>query len=175
VRPQGLVPDVQLVLDVIVNAPGDADASGIRQTLQLGRDVDAIAVKISIFLDHIPQVDPDPEGHPGRFHQFLVPCLNFLLDLHGALNSIHDASELGEKAVPVSHHDAAPVLLDEAAHALEMGLQCGEGPPLVRLHETAVPHGIGTQDGGELPFLLVSGQRDSPRMRKKYNRKWSGN
>jgi hypothetical protein len=44
------------------------------------------------------------------------------------------------------------VLLDERAYELEMGFQDGEGPRLILFHEAAVPHGIGAQDGGELPF-----------------------
>ena len=93
-------------------------------------------------------------------------ALHFLLDLHGALNGIHHALELGEKVIPVDRHDTAPVFLDVRAHNLEMGLEGVEGPRLVLPHEAAVPCGIGAQDGGELPFVFFSGQRDSPRMRK---------
>jgi hypothetical protein len=153
-----------------MNTPGNADASRVGQTLQPGRDVDAIAIDIPIFLYHIPQVDPDPEGHPGSFRQFLIPCLDFLLDLHGALNGIHHACELGKKAVAVDRHDTAPVALNLGTHDLEMGLQGGEGPRLILFHEAAVPCGVGTQDGGKLPLVFFSGQRDSPRVRKKNKR-----
>jgi hypothetical protein len=78
------------------------------------------------------------------------------------LNGIHHALELGEKAVPVDHHDTSPVVLDPGTNNLEMGLQGVEGPRLIQLHEAAILCGIGAQDGGKLPFLFFSGQRDSP-------------
>jgi hypothetical protein len=63
----------------------------------------------------------------------------------------------------VNRHDAAPKPVDERVHDLEMGLQGGQGPPLVPTHETAVPCGVGAEDRGKLPISLFSGQGDSPR------------
>jgi len=101
----GLIPDAQLGLYLIVNAPGNADAPRIRQGLQAARDVDPVAERYSHLPRSHPEVDPDPEEHPGLFRQFPVPFFDFLLDFHGALHGIHDACELGEKAVPVGRND----------------------------------------------------------------------
>jgi hypothetical protein len=37
-----------------------------------------------------------------------------------------------------------------------------ENPGLILPHEAAELHGAGAQNGGELPFVFFSGQRDSP-------------
>ena len=108
VRPQGLIPDAHLVLHMIVDAPGDADASRVGQPLQPGRDVDTVPVDVPPFLDHIPEIDPDPEGHPGPFRLLFVPPLQLVLYFHGALHRVDHAVEPGEKSVAVNRHDAAP-------------------------------------------------------------------
>ena len=139
---------------MIVDAPGDADASRVGQPLQPGRDVDPVPVDGSPILDHIPKVDPDPEGHPGPFRLLFVPPLQFGLYFHSALHRVHHAVELGEKAVAVNRRNTPLVLLDEGGDELEMGFQGGEGPGLVLPHEAAVPFGTRAQDGGEFPLHI---------------------
>ena len=157
-----------------MGAPGNADPSRIRQTVQQGGDVDAIAVDLPFLFNDIPKVDPDPEGHPAFFRQLFVPAFQLLLDLHRALQGVHHARELSEKVTPTGIHDAALVFLDQQAHRLAVPLEGLESPGLILPHETAVLNSAGAQDSGELPFGFFRVQRDSPRMRKTHNRKESG-
>jgi hypothetical protein len=54
------------------------------------------------------------------------------------------------------------VFLYESALHLAVSLQGVKGPRFILLHSSAVPFGPRAQDRGELPFLLFSGQRESP-------------
>ena len=137
-RPKGLIPDTHLVLYMIVDAPGDADASRVGQPLHPGRDVDPVPVDVSPILDHIPEIDPDypscgilpedprflPSGRSG-FPQRTAPrpprCRN-----------------RREECRRESPYPAA-VLFGEGTDDLEMGFQRGEGPGFVLPHEAAVP------------------------------------
>jgi hypothetical protein len=74
----------------------------------------------------------------------------------------------------MGRHDTTSVLSDLGGYDLEMGLQGGESPCLILPHEAAIPGGVGAQDRGKLPFLLVSRQWDFPRMGKTNKRTSSG-
>src|SRR5512141_1511329 len=161
---------------MIVDAPGDADASRVGQPLQPDCNVDPVPVDVPPFLDHIPEIDPDPEGHPGPFRGLFVPPLQFVLYFHGALYRVHHAVEPGEKSVAVNRHYAAAVLLGEGAEELEIGFQRGEGPRFVLPHEAAVPFGARAQDRREFPLALFRFHRHripASGRKEKRNRRWS--
>ena len=58
-----------------MGAPGNADASRIRQAFQHFGDVYAIAVDLPFLFNDIAEVDPDPERHPVLFRKRFVPPL----------------------------------------------------------------------------------------------------
>jgi hypothetical protein len=63
------------VLDLLVGAPRDADASPLCQALHTGGYIDPIPVDPLSFLDHIPKVDPDAKLHLAVFRQNSIPGL----------------------------------------------------------------------------------------------------
>jgi hypothetical protein len=54
--------DVELVLDVVEDGSGNANATRIGQLLQPSRDIDAVAVNIIAIDDDVADIDPDPVG-----------------------------------------------------------------------------------------------------------------
>ena len=54
----------ELVANVIPHRAGDADPAGLGQSFQPCGDVDAIAVNIAAFGDHIAEIDTYAEGDP---------------------------------------------------------------------------------------------------------------
>jgi hypothetical protein len=54
----------ELVLDLIVDCMGDADAAGVGETLEAGGDVDAVAVDLLAIHHHVAEVDADAKFHP---------------------------------------------------------------------------------------------------------------
>ena len=54
----------QLVADLVAHHPRDAEAAGIRQGFQAGRDIDAVAEDVVAVDDDVAEVDPDPEPDP---------------------------------------------------------------------------------------------------------------
>jgi len=59
-----LIPQGQLVLDLLVGTLRDADPSSLSLALQPGSDVHPISVNLLPFLDHIPKINPDAKIHP---------------------------------------------------------------------------------------------------------------
>src|SRR3546814_15017562 len=57
-----LEPIGQATADLVAGCPGQADAAGLGQALQAGRDVDAVAVDIVVLVDDVAEVDADAEA-----------------------------------------------------------------------------------------------------------------
>lgn len=62
----------QFVAYLVVNAPGNADSSGLRSRLQTRGDVDTIPQKVLILEHDITQVDADAESHLAGGRQLFV-------------------------------------------------------------------------------------------------------
>ncbi len=77
----------------------DRDAAGFGQGLQPRRDVDAVAVEIAAFDDHIADIDADPEYHGLVGGPGLVRLGHLLLQGDGAEHGIDRAAELHQHAV----------------------------------------------------------------------------
>ena len=56
-------PDRELLLDVIVDSARDHHPTGLGQSFQSGRDVDAVAIKVTAFGDHVTEIDAYAEDH----------------------------------------------------------------------------------------------------------------
>src|SRR5216684_3536969 len=59
-----LVVQCELVLDLVMDGARDADAAGLRETLEARGDVDAVAVDLLAIDHHVPEVDADTKLHP---------------------------------------------------------------------------------------------------------------
>jgi hypothetical protein len=93
--------DVELVPDLAVGVPRDADSAGLSQRLQSRRHVDPVAVEIVVLDDHVADVDADPEGDPPIFGDRLVTFRHLALDVDGESYRVDHAGELHQR--PVAH------------------------------------------------------------------------
>ena len=84
------------------------DAARLADRLKAGGDIDAVAHEVAVaFLDHVAEMDADPELDPPVGRQAGVAPAHAVLHLDRASHRIHDAAELGENAVPGALDDPA--------------------------------------------------------------------
>ena len=147
-----LVAERELVPNLFVNGPRDADAAGVGETFQPRRDIDSVAVDLVAFDHHIAEVDADAEVHPPRRRQPGVLNLERALNIHRAIDRIDHAGELGKYAIAGRIYEAPVALLDEAIDDLAVSGQGDKGRLLISPHEAAVAEDVGTEDSGEFAF-----------------------
>ena len=94
---------------LFVNAARDADAARFGQGFQPGRDVHAVAENVAPFLQHIPQIHPDPKSHAAVFRLLRAASGQRMLDFHRAIYRVHHRSELRQHGVAMRVDDAPPV------------------------------------------------------------------
>ena len=124
-----LVAERELVPNLFVNGPRDADAAGVGETFQPRRDIDSVAVDLVAFDHHIAEVDADAEVHPARRRQPGVLNLERALNIHRAIDRIDHAGELGKYAIAGRIYEAPVALLDETIDDLAMSGQGEQGSP----------------------------------------------
>ncbi len=107
-----LVGQTELVADLFMHLPGDTDATRVGEAFEAGGHVDAIAVDLLAIDHHVAEVDPDTKVHPA-IGQRSVLGLERALNLHGALDCVHDAGELGVDTVTGGIDEAPMMPLDE--------------------------------------------------------------
>ena len=134
---------------LVEHLPGDADATRLRDTLEPGRDVDAVTVDPGLVVDDVAQVDADAEEHAARLGYPLVAGRHDGLDLDRALGRVDHAGELGQDAVARGVDDAAAVAADQRQDHRLVPLEVADRRGLVLPHEPAVAGDVGREDGGE--------------------------
>ena len=141
---------IELVADQAVDLAGDADAARLRQALEPGRHVDAVAVDIVRLDDDVAEVDPHAEQHAAFLRLIGVQLGHRRLDRHRALDRVDHAGELDQRAVAGLFHDSAVPLGDPRIDDLSQQLhQARMGRGLVHSHEAAVANNVRSQDRGE--------------------------
>jgi hypothetical protein len=117
------------------------------------RHVHAVAIDIVTLDDDVAQIDPDAKIDPPVGGYVLVSAGHALQNRHGALHRADDTGELHQGAVTHELHDAPFVRGNFRIDQLgAMRLERHQGSRLVSLHEPAVAHHVGGQDGGETAF-----------------------
>src|SRR5713101_2701011 len=110
-RPHIFVAQRQLGLDLLVDAPGDANPSAPGQAIQPGRDVDTVAVNAFSVDDDIPKIDAHAKLHPSLDREGRVPDAELSLEGHCTLHGIYDAGKLRQQVIPWRIDDTTSVLL----------------------------------------------------------------
>ena len=140
----------QLALDLVIGGARDQDAAGLRQALQAGGDVDAVAEEIAVLEDHVAQIDADAEADALVLRRVRLPLGHALLDQHGALHGVDHAAELAQRAIAHELDDAAVVLGDQRLdEALAVVLETLDRSGLVALHQARIADHIGRENGSE--------------------------
>ena len=98
--------EVEPGADLAVDVVGDADAAGLGQAFEPGRDVDPVAVDVVALDDHVAPIESDAKGHAAVLVLVPVPCRHPFLHRDRALDRIKDAGEVGQLAVAGGLDDA---------------------------------------------------------------------
>jgi hypothetical protein len=83
-------------VDLPVHGAGYEHAARVRERLQPGRDVDAVAVHPPVVVDDVAEVDADAKAHAPMLGHGLIACAHHGLDLARAFGGTDDAG-LGEE------------------------------------------------------------------------------
>ena len=147
--------EVEPRLDLAIGVLGQADGAGRRDALQTRGDVDAVAHQVAVaFLDHVAQMDADPELDAAVLRHAGIALDHAVLHLDGAAHGVHHAAELDQRSIPCAL-DHAPVVHGDG-RIDQVAAQCPQpcqGTIFVRAGEPAVPDHVGGQDGGQLAIL----------------------
>jgi hypothetical protein len=144
---------VEPVADVVAHRLGHRHAAGLGNTFEPGRDIHAIAEQVVIVDNDVAKVDPDPEFDLPVVGDAIVPGAHVPLDFGGTFDRVHDAWELDQHPVAGQLHDAALMPGDcRIDQFVSMTFEAGERADLVRAHQAAVAHHIGSHDRGKAAF-----------------------
>jgi hypothetical protein len=102
----------QPVAHVIMNRIGDEHPAGIGQGFDARGDVDAVAINVVVFDDHVAEIDADAQLDAVVRRRARVPLGYRLLDLDCAAHRIDDAGKFDQQAVAGGLDDAALVFGD---------------------------------------------------------------
>jgi hypothetical protein len=120
---QKVVAEGQFGLDLIVHAAGDEYAAGVGQSLEAGRNVDAVTEQIGAFDHDVTEIDADAEFQPSATREAGIALRQFRLNLDRAARGLYRARKLGQNAVPRGPDDAAVVPGDQRVNAFSMALE----------------------------------------------------
>jgi len=90
----------------------DADPARLDQCLKAGCYINSVAVDVIGLSNHVPEINTDPKLDPLLRRDRSIALGHAALHLHGALDRIHDARELGQEAIAGVLDDPATVLGD---------------------------------------------------------------
>ena len=104
--------DFELVPDLVPHYPAEANSPWCGQTLQTGREVDAVAEDISVLDNDVALVNADPKLDPLLYGRADVSLEHATLHLDRAASGIDDAGKFDQQAVAHRLYNAAVVFLD---------------------------------------------------------------
>ena len=84
-RPSALEPQVGPLAGAAHHGGADVDAAGLGHGLEPGGDVDAVAEDVALLLDHVAEIEPDP--------QLERPAGEAVLDRHRRIERLAGAAE----------------------------------------------------------------------------------
>ena len=137
----------QPLADLVAHRARNTNAARLGERFQTGGDIDTIAKDVVVLDNHIAEVDADAELNPSRRRDIRVASRHPALDLGSAQDRIDNALEFDQHAVAGGLDNAAVVLCDGRIDELDpMGLETGERPRLVDLHQPAKADHVGGKD-----------------------------
>ena len=148
--------DIHLTRSVFLHAGRDADLTGRSQTLEPGRDVDAIAEDVLV-LDDVAHIDPDPRmdlqigGNRG------VPLAHSGLHLGRAAQRIDNRGKFNQEPVAGRLYDPAPMVGDLAIEQIGADrLEKAERTLFIGADQARVTGNIRRRDGRKPAFHWTS-------------------
>ena len=139
--------------DLIVDGARNANSPRLGEGLDSGCDVHCISQDVGPVLDHIPQMDSDPNSN-GRLTAFRIPLVYASLDVDCALNGLERAVELHEEAVPRRFDFTPLVKCEKLPKQIRLLAERLKGSTFVSLCRRCEPNGVGKHDRGETAALF---------------------
>src|SRR5215471_3292667 len=99
-----------------MNAAGDTDAAAFRQAFEPSRNIYPIAVDAISFNNDVSNIDADAKFHATRRRKLSIPFFQVVLDVYGALYSVHHAGELSQQVISWRIDHPTPTPLDRRCH-----------------------------------------------------------
>src|ERR1700756_3563822 len=88
-----------MALEVVAHTPGDVGLTGFREALQPSRNIDAVAVDITIIDDHVAGIYTDAEPYPAVGIGFSLATSQFTLYFEGTGYRVGGAVKFDQKSV----------------------------------------------------------------------------
>jgi hypothetical protein len=134
---------------------GKANRAGLRDPLQSRGNIDAVAHQIAVaLLDHVAQVNSDPELNAALGRHAGVAFDHRVLNFHRTAYGVDDATKLDESAV-AGALDHPPVMSGDGGidQIAPQPSESRQGAIFVRAGEPAVSDHIRRQDRRQFPGL----------------------
>jgi hypothetical protein len=117
----------------------DANAAGLGDAFEPRSDVDAVAVDVLRFDDHVTDVDAHPENDAPVPRHFRVAVGHCALNFDSASHRVDNAGKLRQHSIPGILHDTTAVSAERWIYQLgEMGPQTFVCALLVLLHQPRI-------------------------------------
>src|SRR5262249_48300787 len=138
---------VDLILDLVIGAARNQDATWFGNPFQAGRDVDAVAVEIAAFDHDVAQVDSNTQHYPSILRPPRIGGFHPLLQDARAFDRIYGAGKFDQCAVAHELDDPPVMLVYQRLEDFRSARpEYGQRSRLVRLHEPAVTNHIRGQN-----------------------------
>jgi hypothetical protein len=124
-----------------------ADAAGLGQRLQPGRDIHPVAKDVASVNNDVAEIDSDAKSDPPIVRHIPVAVEHAALNLCGAAHRVDDAAEFHQHPVARRLDDAAAMFGDLRVDQFpSMRFQPGQRALLIRPHQTRIARHIGGKD-----------------------------
>jgi hypothetical protein len=136
----------ELVLDLIVHASRDADATRLSNGLDPRRDIDTVAQEVAVLDDDVAEIDADAKPHALLRGKMIVAGAQRRLNLGGAANRVYRAWKLGKNRIACGVEYPTSMHLEHLVEDFAMAAQDLDRALLVFSHHLAVADDIGHED-----------------------------
>ena len=147
--------EIESRLDLPEGVVGDANPSGVSDTLKAGGDIDAVAHQVAVaLLDHVAEMDADPKLDAPVRRDPSVAFDHRSLDFNGEVYCVDDTPELDNGSIAGALDD--PTVVDGDGRIDQVASerpQPRQNPVLVGAGKTAVADDVGHQDRGQFAGL----------------------
>jgi hypothetical protein len=148
-----VIDDFGLAPDLAVRVVRYANAAGVRDAFEAGRDIDAASEDIVVIDDDVADVDADTKFDSLGFRHIDIAVRHPALDLDRATHRIDRAGKLDQYAVAGGLDDAAAMLGDfRIEQRLPARFQSGQGAFFVASHQAAVAGDARRENRRKTPF-----------------------
>ncbi|MBB2691215.1 UNVERIFIED_ORG: hypothetical protein GGI63_002390 [Rhizobium esperanzae] len=130
---------------------------GVRGCLQARGDVDAVAVDIFAFDNHVAEIDADTKEHAPICRAAGVETGKFVLGVDRRSHRLDHAREIGDQPIAPGVDDTAAMAFDQPPHRLATALQGRKRPLLVGSHQPRIILHVSTEDRRQLAPRFTHG------------------